>query len=169
MRYLVPSRKTPRRNSRVVNIDPTVTRWHATGMYAAPGEVVTLSVPNRVIDAGMRLRIGGHTDDIGVRQLVTTAMVHWHYAIDAPQIQAASPFGGALYIDVGTSNQGIEPFAALIDDAVEAPYFVLGETSDDSWNETIRNAPAPYAGSSVNTWPSASHRPIFATQTIRRR
>ncbi|MEE2786674.1 MAG: M60 family metallopeptidase, partial [Myxococcota bacterium] len=134
------------RVGRVVNIDPTVTRWHATGMYAAPGEVVTLSVPNRVIDAGMRLRIGGHTDDIGVRDSWSRPpKVHWHYAIDAPQIQAASPFGGALYIDVGTSNQGVEPFAALIDDAVEAPYFVLGETSDDAWNETIRNAPAPYA------------------------
>ena len=131
---------------RVITIDPRYTRWHSTGLYGAPGELITATIPAEVQDAGIVLRFGGHTDNISVRdEWKRPPQVHWSWPLDSDEVVAASPFGGALYIDVGTENREQEPFDVVLEGAVAAPQFVLGETSDEDWNNGIRGAPAPFA------------------------
>ena len=131
---------------RVITIDPTQTRWHSTGLYGVPGELITATVPADVQDAGILLRFGGHTDNISVRdEWKRPPKVHWSWPLDSNEVLAASPYGGALYIDVGTENREREPFEVVLEGAVAAPQFVLGETSDEDWIDGIRDAPAPFA------------------------
>ena len=64
-------------------------------------------------------------------------------------VQIAGAFGGAIYIDVGGQNAGTSPGLGqvdiVIDNALAAPYFVLGQTTDADWIASVRDNPAPYA------------------------
>ena len=134
------------RISRTIRIDPAQTRWHSTGVYAPPGELITITVPEAVQGNGIVVRLGGHTDNIAVRPAwKRPPQVHWQYPLNANEVEAASPFGGAIYIDVGVANRETAPFELTINGAVEAPFFILGETTDEDWVNSLRDAPAPYA------------------------
>ncbi len=133
------------RISRTVRVDPAVTRWHSTGLYAAPGDLVRLELPEAARERGFVVRFGGHIDDLSrTERWLRPPQVHWSWPLDAGEVLAASPFGGALYIDVGTESRDLEPFDVAIHGAVEAPYFVLGETTPEGWR-AARSNPAPYA------------------------
>ena len=132
------------RVTETVAIDTAVTRWHSTGLYAAPGEIVTVTVPAAITGEGYVVRISGHVDNISGRgSWDRMPRVSRVFDLDATSVEIASPFGGALYIDIGT-----EPTAASFDvtiaEAVEAPHFVLGTTTDADWL-TERDLPAPFA------------------------
>jgi hypothetical protein len=137
--------------------------WHSTGLYAAPGELVKVTLPAGA-PAGLGVRIGSHSDTL------------WHLNSwqRAPEISrefplasgnttpAANPFGGLIYI---TYPPSAEPSAVevTIANAVEAPLFVLGQTTAAQW-ETIRKHPAPWAefasGKIVITVPSDAARKV---------
>jgi hypothetical protein len=134
------------RVTRQVTIDPTVTRWHSTGLYAAPGEVVTVSIPASSLGKGFKIKLSGHRDDLsGKDNWKRMPRVHRSFDILEETTQVASAFGGAVYFATGNHPLDEAPFDITITNAVEAPYFVLGETTDDQWNEGIRDNPAPYA------------------------
>ncbi len=127
-----------------VFIDTSRTRWHSTGLYAAPGEVVTVTAPSDATDDGFLVRISGHVDDIQGRDSWSRMpRVSRAFALDGETIDVASPFGGALYVDVG-AEPAADPFDIAFAGAVEAPHFVLGDTSDADWLDE-RDLPAPYA------------------------
>ncbi|MFH1532715.1 MAG: M60 family metallopeptidase [Pseudomonadota bacterium] len=129
-----------------VMIDPAVTRWHSTGLYVAPGDLVTVDVPLGVVGEGFRIQVSGHVDDISNQDVwLRMPRVDRVFELDAAQIQVATPFGGALYVDVGTTSTDLAPFDVAFWNVVEAPLFILGETTDAAWIEGIRDLPAPYA------------------------
>lgn len=131
--------------SRRVEIDTAVPRWHSTGLYAPPGRVVTVASAGGRSVAGLRARIGCHTDEL------------WHHAewrrvpriarswsLDSERVRVASAFGGLVYIEVpeqGTAGRTTFEIAG----AVEAPRFVLGRTTDEEWTTRLRDRPAPWA------------------------
>lgn len=134
-----------------VTIDTSRTGLIATGMYVVPGETVTVTVPASLAGDGYRLRVNTHVDDISGRaswQRVPSG-VSRSFELDSTSVAIASAFGGAIYIDVGGQAAGTPPGLGLvdvvIDGAIEAPRFVLGETTDAQWRSTLRNHPAPYA------------------------
>jgi hypothetical protein len=134
------------RVSATVVIDPATTRWHSTGLYAAPGELVTIDAPASIVGAGFVLRINGHTDDLSdTGSWRRMPRVHRAFELDAEWVQVASPFGGAIYLDVGTAHQDMAPFEIGLSGVVDAPLFVLGETADADWVGGVRERPAPYA------------------------
>ncbi len=115
--------------------------WAGTGLYAAPGE--SLSVRGQDL-AGLALRIGCHTDQ------------NWHhgtwnrhpaiarrFALRAGEQRVASPFGGLVYVEVPAGRQG--RIEIDIAGAVAAPRFVRGKTALAEWELTLRAAPAPWA------------------------
>jgi hypothetical protein len=55
----------------------------------------------------------------------------------------SSPFGGLIYMEVD-SRCDVPRISATISNAVAAPWFVLGETSNEQWMR-IRDLPAPWA------------------------
>jgi len=134
------------RVSRDVVVDPRQTRWHSTGLYAAPGEKLRVKLSPPASEKGVWIRIGGHVDNIARRPAwKRMPRVHRALLVKGDQGLVASPFGGAVYIDIGDNPPFSEPFTVTVENAVPAPYFVLGETSDKEWVEKIRDYPAPYA------------------------
>ena len=138
----------PDRRRRTVAIDSDQNRWLSTGMYAEPGRIATITFPDFMVGRGYFVQLSGHFDDISSREQWRRIPfgVARRFPIDATSIQVASAFGGAIYIDVGKSgrpNRGAVDI--VVDGAIQAPYFVLGETSNAAWVGGIRDYPAPYA------------------------
>ena len=120
--------------------------WLSTGLYAAPGEVVHVTVPYSVLHADLLVRIGSHTGHVLRRE-------HWMrmptgisrtFPLEQRTTPAAGAYGGMIYIEV---SEGEVPgkFEVTVEGALEAPWFLLGETGDREWVERARDLPAPYA------------------------
>jgi hypothetical protein len=125
--------------------------WQSTGLYANAGEVVTVT-PQSPLPAGTTVSIivGCHTD-----QLFNEAITQWKrfpmltrsFTLTAQATPLASAFGGPLFVSVELGNGDSVAdfrFDLSFENAVEAPYFVLGRTSLADWKR-IRAAPAPWA------------------------
>ncbi|MHC4958368.1 MAG: M60 family metallopeptidase [Planctomycetota bacterium] len=124
------------RVTRTVSIDTSVPRWHSTGLYAAPGELVIA----RTKALGLKLRIGCHKDRLWDKPKWRRApAVTRVFALDAVKTPAASAFGGLLYVEVPRGRRG--RVDVEITGAVEAPLFVLGAKNPPDW----RAKPAPWA------------------------
>lgn len=134
------------RTTRAVTINPSVGRWHSTGLYAAPGEVVTVTIPPSLVGAGFQVRVNGCTDNIsGKTEWLRSPVVSRIFSLDQETVAVGNAFGGAVYVDLGTVAPGGVPFEMTLAGAVEAPYFVLGENTNEEWIATLRDLPAPYA------------------------
>ena len=134
------------RITRSLTIDTAVPRWHSTGLYAAPGELVTVTVPAEVAAAGgFRVRVGAHSDRIWHgSEWTRMPEISRRFPISASKTLVANAFGGLIYVEVPTDADP-ESVTVEIEGAVAAPLFVLGETAPAVWRDEIRHAPAPWA------------------------
>ncbi len=138
-------KNAPRIASRGVALDTTIPGWHSTGLYAAPGELIRVAVPPNLADQGLAIRIGCHTDSLWHLETWQRAPeISRREAIKTPITAAANPFGGLVYLEV---PEKIAPAKVVVSvaGAVEAPRFILGQTSLLDWKTRLRNAPAPWA------------------------
>ncbi|HYG75089.1 MAG TPA: M60 family metallopeptidase [Planctomycetota bacterium] len=132
------------RLERSVTIDTKVPRWHSTGLYAAPGELIRVSVPDAAAVKGFAIRIGAHTDSIAHHDSWSRCPeISRRFTLDAPETRAANPFGGLIYLEVPAGRTGT--LEVKIANALPAPHFVLGKTEAKAWREEIRKHPAPWA------------------------
>lgn len=139
------SASAPRTGDRSIPVNLSVPQWHSTGLYAAPGEVIRVTVPADVANRGMAVRIGCHTDNLW--QLDTWKRlpeISRREMLREPETLAANPFGGLIYIDVPENTPHLT-INVTISGAVEAPHFILGKTSMEDWKSRIRDNPAPWA------------------------
>ncbi len=128
-----------------LTIDTARPRWHSTGLYAAPGETITLRVPANAVGAGLAFQIGAHTDllyDLDSWERAPKAFVR--RPVTALSTPMATPLGGLIYVDV-PEGCTLGPIDVEITGAVQAPWFVLGRDDDASWAATLRSKPAPWA------------------------
>ncbi len=132
---------------RVIPIDPAGVRWHSTGLYAAPGDVVELVFPDHWIGKGLRVQLSGHRDNIPLKHALrrTPSSPARSFPVEGNTVKVAGAYGGALYIDTGGQPRDGKVFNVKIRNAMEAPYFGLGKTDVKKWRNTLRQAPAPYA------------------------
>ena len=130
-----------------ITIDPSIVRWHSTGLYVAPGDVVTLHFPESWIHKSLKVQISGHHDHIPTTKPLKRlpAPVARSFEVKSTTVKVANAFGGAIYIDTGNKRLKEKPFSVKITNALKAPYFVLGKTKVSEWNQSLRHAPAPYA------------------------
>jgi hypothetical protein len=150
------------RVGRSVRVNLARPDWHSTGLYAAPGEVIRVIVEDGSAE-GVQVQIGCHTDEL------------WHHdawrrvpsivratALEAGETRLVNPFGGLVYLDVQRPREG--RLIVRVEGAVEAPRFVLGETTLEAWQSTIRLAPGPWAelesGKIIVTAPSSTIRTL---------
>jgi hypothetical protein len=133
------------RVTQTASVDTSVPEWHGLGLYAAPGEVVTVTLPTAAAGKGLGIRIGAHTDTL------------WHLArwerfpeitlsrpLDTAITRVASPFGGTLYLVVPNECK-LGNVQVTVTHAVPAPRYVRGVTDVAEWKQTLRNAPGPWA------------------------
>ncbi len=132
------------RVTETLTVDCSVPGWHSTGLYAPPGEVITVRADQTALRNGLHIRIGCHRDSI------------WHHSswrrvpiitmekpLQGEVSRYASPFGGLIYVVVPRGKEGTAK--VTISGAVRAPYFVLGKTTLWQWRKVVRNYPAPWA------------------------
>ncbi|MHC4813985.1 MAG: M60 family metallopeptidase [Planctomycetota bacterium] len=151
-----------RLQDQVREIDLSIPGWHGTGLYAAAGETVTLTVPESATNLGLALRIGCHKDRLWHKPKwnrfpdITVQM-----PVRGRTTKLAGAFGGLVYVVVPGGRTG--RLVARLDGAVLAPRFVLGNTEPGVWPE-IRKRPGPWAeldsGKVVLTVPSATIRKL---------
>ena len=131
--------------TRTVTIDTAIPDWHSTGLYAAPGEVITISIPREAAGKGLGVRIGAHTDTLwGLAKWERFPEISFRKEIMGTTLCIASPFGGAIFVEVPEGGKAGK-VAVTIVNAVAAPHFVRGQTDLMAWRDQIRNAPAPWA------------------------
>jgi hypothetical protein len=134
-----------KRISRTIVIDTKIPQWHSTGLYVAPGEMVTITVPSIAVQKGLGVRIGAHTDTLWhLPKWERFPEISLRRPLDSTTVQVASPFGGALFIDVA-GKQSLGTVSLRIENVVEAPLYVRGKTDLATWKQSLRNTPAPWA------------------------
>jgi hypothetical protein len=152
------------RVERTVSVDTAVPAWHSTGLYAAPGQVVTVTVPEAAAGKGLALRIGAHSDRLwNLEAWRRCPELCRQVPLAAPVTRAASAFGGPVYVAV-PDGCPLGAVSVKVGGAVEAPYYVLGRTPAAEWRDKIRLRPAPWAelatGKVVLTLPSKAVRTL---------
>jgi hypothetical protein len=133
------------RLTRTITVDTTVPDWHSTGLYAPPGEVVTVRVPPDAAGRGLGLRIGPHTDTLWGIQDDWTRMpdVSRAWSLAAAETRVFSPYGGLVYVTVARLS-GLGTVEVAFGGVVEAPLFLAGRTDPSDWPR-IRALPGPWA------------------------
>ena len=133
------------RVARTVEINTAIPRWHSTGLYAAPGELVTVTVPESALGGKLKIRIGSTTcRNWRHSRWYRAPEVHRELSIKSTRTEAANAFGGLIYIVVPNDCK-LGQIAVTIEGALEAPYFQLGKTDLAEWRDKIRHLPAPRA------------------------
>jgi len=116
----------------------------ATGLYAAPGEVVTVIVDQDTADLGVLILIGAHTDGLWNKdRIYRHSRIYRYFDIDSTSTEVANAFGGPIYVWVPAGSE-FGDIEVRFSGAVAAPMFVLDETTDESWNNSVRHYPAPW-------------------------
>jgi hypothetical protein len=130
---------------RTLKIDTNVSRWHSTGLYAAPGDLIEVSVPASAAGRGLAVRIGAHKDRLWHKPFWRRVPeITREFLLKGQVTSAANAFGGAVYIVV-PKNCSMGAISITVNGAVNAPFFELGKTDPDQWRKTIKNYPAPWA------------------------
>lgn len=121
------------RVSHSVTLDPAWTRDHPLGVYAAPGDVVTVTVPADHAGTGLSLRLGDRYDDLRGLDHIDTwrrpPLLLREVAVSSATTELGSGFGGALYLVVpdGYGGGSIE---VEVEGGVPMGVFVPGVTTD---------------------------------------
>ncbi|HLV80688.1 MAG TPA: M60 family peptidase N-terminal accessory domain-containing protein, partial [Chthonomonadaceae bacterium] len=140
-----------RRISRAIDLDTSVPDWHSTGLYAAPGEKITVVIPQELIGKGLQVRIGAHTDTLWhLDRWERAPEITRTFPLKAQSTPAANAFGGPIYLVVPVKCK-LGTVSVTLHNAVAAPYFVRGQTDLTAWRTAIRNAPAPWAELQANS------------------
>lgn len=142
-------------------------RWHWTGIYIPPGELITIEIPERSIGR-LRLFINRYTSDMGHWSTRITRL-RCDFPLNYQVNKIGWPYGGHLIIqaDVDSFNQG---FDVNITGGIRMPYFRYGVTSDQEWEEELSKLPAPLmvldCGASIITMPSVDARRVMKLNEI---
>jgi hypothetical protein len=133
--------------SKKIKIDTKIPAWHSTGLYAAPGNTVTVKLPKDFSvpkKSSLSVRIGCHRDRLwGATEWRRFPEITIEIPCREETTKIANPFGGLVYIVV-PQNFDKGEITVQINGCIEAPLFVFGKTKIDDWKKTIRNAPAPW-------------------------
>ncbi|WP_298516979.1 M60 family peptidase N-terminal accessory domain-containing protein [uncultured Kordia sp.] len=112
-----------------------------TGYYAAPGELVTVTVPSNMVNQGVKIISGAHIREPSILGMQRFQRISKSITITSVTTQIANPFGGALYFRIPQGMNGNWQ-TVTIDGAVKSPYFrmVSGQPQNVSeWNTDLNN------------------------------
>ena len=133
------------RVTRTVQVDTRVPNWHSTGLYAAPGDVITVETPAKAVGKGLRVRIGCHTDALwSLEKWDRAPEITRSFPLASESTKAANAFGGLVYVEAPVGSR-LGMIDVTIRGAVEAPRYVRGRTDLAEWRSAIRRRPGPWA------------------------
>ncbi len=119
--------------------------WHSTGLYAAPGDIITLRVDPKIINKGLKVQIGAHSDQLwGKDKWDRFPSIIRSMPINQVEVKLSNPFGGLIYI-TSPANLSLGDCQFSFYKIIRAPSFELGKNNLSEWNNSIRYLPAPWA------------------------
>ena len=151
-RSALPVGESEPRIDKTITVGPTINGHDHliidTGMYAAPGEIVTMRIPRSFGNRGISVQIGHLRTDTGDSNYYTMPYQVLNFEIRAGSrgvvvLRVASPHGGLISFNVPSGAELVGDQSVQIEGAVEAPYFVLGETTNAEWVAGIRDRDVP--------------------------
>ena len=105
-----------------------------TGYYAAPGEIITVTIPIENINSQLKVVIGSSEFDVEGREINRFARVTKKYTLNEVSTKIASPFGGPIYFRVpDKSNLGM--LSISLSNVVKMPFFSIKSGSETSLSE----------------------------------
>lgn len=120
------------------------TPWMRTGLYVAPGELVTVEVPK---GAGrVEYRISGYhcrLNPAKVKKLKRFPDVRKNGKLVTGKNEIYSDFGGHLYLVFPDGAPG-RKLKFKVSGAVQSPDFVLGETDAEQWKKEVTETGVPW-------------------------
>jgi hypothetical protein len=135
----------PAKSEHTVIINTAVPGWHSLGLYAAPGDRVTVSAPRTVLALDLTIQIGSHTDQLWhLDSWERMPQIVRRFPVTEAHTNSANGLGGLIYIDVPEGAPS-RKFPVSINNAVEAPFYRLGVTTNDEWQRKLRHRPGPWA------------------------
>ncbi len=137
------------RSRKVVDLGLDRARWRPLGMYAPPGEVVTLEFPPELVGQGFEVLVNPHADNITVKEeWFRLPKVQRRFEITNTTMQVGSSVGGSLFVDFGDTIPGTGAADEYVEvgvmGAVEQAHFILGKHQNSDWVNAMRDRPAPY-------------------------
>lgn len=116
-----------------------------TGLYAAPGEVITVTAPAKIVGQGFEVVIGAYNGGLENRdKWERYPRLQRAVEINAAVTQISSGLGGLVTIRV-PRDAAFGPLAFQLSGGVAAPVYVAGKTDLAKWRSEIRRYPAPWA------------------------
>ena len=114
--------------------------WQSTGLYAKAGDIITINVKSEDVEAikDLSVIINVHSDKLSLgkynasTQLLRFPNVHLNKPLTAGINEVRSQYGGLIVIDSGDVTVDAM-FDIEISNAVQAPYYKLGETTEQQW------------------------------------
>ena len=128
-----------------INNEGTEHAFRPTGMYVAPGSVVTVTVPSSLVGKDYYIRVGAHEWDLNNKPIFKRLdRITKKFAIDATTIEVFNPLGGAIGILVPyEASEGI--VEVNISNGVEAPFYSIKSFYETPDFDAELDKPAPWA------------------------
>lgn len=128
-----------------IAVDTSLPRWHGTGIYAEPGQLIVATFPAKAAGQRLKLRIGCHKDKLWKKDSWSRMPeITRVFPVTQPDTAAANAFGGLVYVEV-PSGCALGRIDVVIAGGIRAPYFKSGSTDLIRWREEVRHHPAPWA------------------------
>ncbi len=119
--------------------------YRPTGLYLAPGSIVTVEVPTSLINKGFQIQVGAHSWDFGVKPNYRRLdRISKQFDINSTSIEVFNPLGGAIGIIVPLlADEGLVDIS--ITNAVEVPFFSLKDFHETVDFDAELDKPGPWA------------------------
>jgi len=120
--------------------------WVITGLYAPPGKIITVTTPEKAVSK-INILIGTHTDQLYDKNepLERDPEVTMRFDITEESQFIGSPYGGLIILKFTGSDLFGEILNIKFENILEAPHFVLGEHTNEDWNNHMKNLPSPWS------------------------
>ncbi|MBO9593814.1 MAG: M60 family metallopeptidase [Niabella sp.] len=116
----------------------------STGLYAAPGELVEVTVPANMYS--LTLQIGAWTDDLtalgALGPINRDPSIVSKVQLAPGKNQVRNLYGGHIYIIPNVSIDN--PVSLTFSNVVKSPDYVLGQTNATEWQAALKNSCVPW-------------------------
>ena len=140
------------------NLATSPDAWQETGLYAAPGEVVTVTAGALPEGRTVRIVVGCHRDSLlKLAKWQRFPIITRSFELQPGENKIANAFGGQLFIQVRNAgpakgkaarNAPAKASAGAASltfaNAVAMPTYVLGKDTPESWKQSLASSPAPW-------------------------
>jgi len=140
------------------NLATSPEAWQETGLYAAPGEIVTVTAPSLPEGRTVRIVVGCHRDSLlKLEKWNRFPIITRTFELKPGVNKIANAFGGQLFIQVrnaaaGPGRKAAQAVAAPVKaapalafaNAVAMPTYVLGKDTPETWKQSLADSPAPW-------------------------